>query len=565
MSGQRTGSSHQAKRPRLGERTMLACIGCKQKKLKCDGQSPKCQNCVRTGRDCLVEDPGTGLHRPRDYMKSLEARVAYLEGLLQQARPEVALDHFGANNEGGGRDRGREVDQHASATAASHNGGPTQPMSIMHMPSALAPNLQAHHSSFEDVDFSRALRAPSVDADDHHVDTLSSEVALLCLSAAGREPHYFGPSSAVSFSRIVSATMGLASTGGSSQHSHAGRGKDINPEVVREVPLRLPSPTLRANLSEAYFNNIHPQYPFLHKPTFQIWEETCLKASLDGDLSSVNGSTLFFVLMIYSIGSLVLGQSHYDAAEVAQSVFLTTLSMLRAHPLSVFTSRSWFQLAYDHSILLLYRHYMMGGLPANHPTPDGTGGGGHGATLNDNEATERVLEECAVRAREMCMLYRRVYQSSSVQFTWGSLHILFLGGLTYLYCLWRSKRVRDSTRQADVVTTCMACTTVLIIIAERWNLATSYRDIFEALSQRTISMICNDGQKPAAAAAPGGVNNTSLPAIGPGPGAEADMHAAFGGGAAPSMQDWIMGLDDLSIPQESEWLVQELLQGVRDY
>ncbi|KAI3530279.1 hypothetical protein CSPX01_14935, partial [Colletotrichum filicis] len=236
------------------------------------------------------------------------------------------------------------------------------------------------------------------------------------------------------------------------------------------------------------------------------------------------------------------------------------LNYSRAHPLSVFTSRSWFQLAYDHSILLLYRHYMMGGSPAaNQSTPDNTG---HGGNLNDNETTERVLEECAVRAREMCMLYRRVYQPSSVQFTWGSLHILFLGGLTYLYCLWRSKRVRDSTRQADVVTTCMACTTVLIIIAERWNLATSYRDMFEALSQRTISMVCNDGQKPAAAAAPSG--NTSLPAIESGPVA-GDMHAAFGGGAAPSMQDWIMGLDDLSIPQESEWLVQELLQGVRDY
>lgn len=33
MSSQRAGA-HTAKRPRLGERTMLACIGCKQKKLK---------------------------------------------------------------------------------------------------------------------------------------------------------------------------------------------------------------------------------------------------------------------------------------------------------------------------------------------------------------------------------------------------------------------------------------------------------------------------------------------------------------------------------------------------
>ncbi|KAF5510549.1 Positive regulator of purine utilization [Colletotrichum siamense] len=721
MSSQRA-STHTAKRPRLGERTMLACIGCKQKKLKCDGQSPKCQNCVRTGRDCLVEDPGTGLHRPRDYMKSLEARVAYLEGLLQQVRPEVALDHFGSNE-------GHDADH----SAPPPTGSTSQPMPIMHMPTAF-PALP-EQSSFEDVDFSRALRAPSIDADDHHVDMLSSEVALLCLSAAGREPHYFGPSSAVSFSRIVSATMGLASRGGSSQHSHAGRAKGPGSEVPREVPLRLPSPTLRANLSQAYFNNIHPQYPFLHKPTFQIWEESCLKASLEGDLSSVSGVSLFFVLMVYAIGSLVLGQSHYDAAEAYYSMALdhiaavldldslesiqailscavysirspvgvslwkvsgmairhcielgyhrsaekyhkntdaltkemskrcfwvaydidrvvaftlgrpvgipddsidvelpldmddenitsgglmanprtnptgpptlmtgfvhaiklrrlwtkisdnlyppsirrcgnhcgqrATVESLRqeldewrvntpdqldysvSHPLSVFTSRSWFQLAYDHSILLLYRHYMMA-LPGSH-TPANCN---DSTNVNDIEATERALEECAVRAREMCLLYRRVYQSSSVQFTWGSLHILFLGGLTYLYCLWRSKRVRDSIRQADVVTTCMACTTVLIIIAERWNLATSYRDIFETLSQRTITMVCNDGHKP---------GPTSLPAIGPGP--SMDSHVPMSGTSPSGMQDWINDLDPMAIPQESEWLVQQLnlLQGVREF
>lgn len=221
------------------------------------------------------------------------------------------------------------------------------------------------------------------------------------------------------------------------------------------------------------------------------------------------------------------------------------LDYSRSHPLSVFTSRSWFQLAYDHSILLLYRHCMIGS-----PAPDGSGKG----SMSDDKATERALEECAVRAREMCLLYRRVYQSSSVQFTWGSLHILFLAGLTYLYCLWRSKRVRDSVRQADVVTTCMACTTVLIIIAERWNLATSYRDIFEALSQRTISMVCNDGHKPAP---------VSLPALGPGP--SMDSQPSLGGESPLPLQDWIMGLDDMTIPQETEWLVQELLQGVREY
>jgi len=98
---------------------------------------------VRSNRDCLVEDPATGLHRPRDYLRSLEARVAYLESLLQQSRPEVALDHLGAAG--------------------------------------------VPQSALEQV-------SPSREADDENIDDLSSDVALLCLSAAGREPHYFGPS-----------------------------------------------------------------------------------------------------------------------------------------------------------------------------------------------------------------------------------------------------------------------------------------------------------------------------------------------------------------------------------
>jgi hypothetical protein len=159
MSSERNSGSH-PKRQRIGERTMLACTGCKQKKLKvsiiatgryvmfaqalqCDGQTPKCLNCVRSNRDCLVEDPATGLHRPRDYLRSLEARVAYLESLLQQSRPEVALDHLSAAG--------------------------------------------VPQSAVEQV-------SPGWEACDENIDDLSSDVALLCLSAAGREPHYFGPS-----------------------------------------------------------------------------------------------------------------------------------------------------------------------------------------------------------------------------------------------------------------------------------------------------------------------------------------------------------------------------------
>lgn len=354
--------AHVAKRPRLGERTMLACIGCKQKKLKVSGlcsPSPSSasdpsdqplsldsatakvhhvriaseqgevsnfkayhiasRSKLTTSLDCLVEDPGTGLHRPRDYMKSLEARVAYLEGLLQQARPEVALDHFGPGE--GDRDADSSPAPPGPAPAAT-----SPPMPVRQMPSSF-PTLPEPSSIEDGSGFPRGLQLSSVEADDQHVDVLSSEVALLCLNAAGREPHYFGPSSAVSFSRIVSVTMGLATgaRGGSSQSTRGdNRRTGIGPEVPRDVPLRLPSPRLRANLSEAYFKNIHPQYPFLHKPTFDIWEESCMRASLEGSLHNVSGVSLFFVLMVSRAHHSVPALSGDSEVCVAYSIYRST-------------------------------------------------------------------------------------------------------------------------------------------------------------------------------------------------------------------------------------------------
>lgn len=507
---------------------------------------------------------------------------------------------------------------------------------------------------------------------------------------------------------------------------------------------------------EAYFTNIHPQYPFFHRPTFCNWENDCWRAASEGTLDRLPDMAIFSSFMVYAIGSLVLGQQSHniDAAEAYYGVALdriagildldslesiqailfcavysirspvgvslwkisgmairhcielgyhvdadkyrrpaadpltkeiskrcfwvaydidrvaaftlgrplgipedaidvelpldvndeditatglacpprnqasgpptlmtgaihaiklrrlwtqlsdhlyptrsgqqcinndcisrnTTFASLRAkleewrasapdyldqsassRPLSVFASKSWFQLAYDHSILLLYRHYMVS-------TPPSTGSN----TVDDQQTSvDAILEECFLRAKNICLLYRRIYQSSSVQFTWGSLHILFLGGLTYLFCLWRSARIRAATKQADIVTVCLACSTVLIIVAERWNLATSYRDIFEALSQKTIAMVCDGGSHSnksreshssltTTADTSGDYDNgNSIPTDTTF--AEAQAQQEPQNTSHPSMsylEDWPLGLDDVAIPQESEWLIQELLRGV---
>lgn len=239
-----------------------------------------------------------------------------------------------------------------------------------------------------------------------------------------------------------------------------------------------------------------------------------------------------------------------------------TLDYSPSRPLSVFASKSWFQLAYNYSILLLYRHYITG-------TPNSSRNRRFPQNTDSRDASDGAFEVCAAHAREICLLYRRIYQSqgSHVQFTWGSLHILFLAGLTYLYCLWRSPRLRMSTQQTAVMSTCMACSTVLVIIADRWSQASSYRDIFETLSQRTISMMYHDNRgaeplrlglsglcMPSTASNPAYANATGDPS------AISANEAEF----AP-LQDWITGLDYMPIPGDPRWLAQELIQGIREF
>ncbi|KAJ5612563.1 hypothetical protein N7510_005757 [Penicillium lagena] len=651
--------------------------------------------------ECLVEDPATGLHRPRDYMQGLEARVAYLEGLLQNYQQEILPDNQDS------------------------------------------PSTDPRVASADDTNSVAAESTPNL-------DLLSNEVALLCLSAAGREPQFFGPSSAVFFSRIASASIDLPlKRSGWKDPPHIGDNSEYHTRSRWSPmpPVELPSPMKAAILSQAYFKSIHPQYPFLHRPTFQSMEKECLSASALGDVSTADSASLFFVLMAYAIGSLVLGQTETEAApvyfswaldliapllhtdglqsiqallccavysirsyngaslwklsgmairqcvelgyhrstekyrtrvdsltkeiskrcfwvaydldcvasfilgrpkgipdnaidvelpvdiddenitfsgflqpprsspgeprtsmtgvihviklrqlwsKISNNLYLnifrlgernsydsTLVENLRqeleewrsgapddldtsnAPPLSVFESPNWFYIAYDYSLLLLYRPRITCPL----------------AALEESQSIDAAFQVCADSARDICQRYRRLYQSRGrVQFTWGSLHILFLAGLTFNYCLWRSRRLRESTPQSVVVNTCMACTTLLVIIAERWSQASSYRDIFESLSERTINMMSGDnrrtesegmGVSPSAQVAELLAPLTSDPKV------NLDdldwMNSDHNQARPPNMeayapfQEWIMGLDYMPSAGDPQWFTQELLNDMGDF
>ena len=118
---------------------------------------------------------------------------------------------------------------------------------------------------------------------------------MLCLRSAGGEPHYFGTSSAYSFTKLFSATLravraqgpGLTLSGVPDAAVHS-----------RPTPTPAPLPDAAATrvLSAAYFEQVHSQFPFLHRPTYYKWEEEVLRACEGG--YTPNPTHLFFVYAV---------------------------------------------------------------------------------------------------------------------------------------------------------------------------------------------------------------------------------------------------------------------------
>ncbi|RMJ05242.1 hypothetical protein CDV36_014078, partial [Fusarium kuroshium] len=538
---------------------------------------------------CLVEDPITKRYQPRNYLETLEERVTMLESLLEQQRAATA----------------------AAAAAAG-----------------VTPSDNANTDS---------LQLSSIDAEEAETSDLPSKAGMLCANASGAEPAYFGSSSAFTFSRLIHACLRDDLPQRPLKRAHPGG----------NAPSPCPLPDYEAGLvlSNAYFDNIHLQYPFLHEVTFRTWEKQVAGLLGDDEGSSQGPVPLFFVYMVYAIGALLVPrpssspQGLYVSAllyvdhvfslrsmeaiqgilccamyslrsssgpsiwklsglalrqcvelgyhrsptrfrsirdphrlELRKSVFWcawsidctcalllgrpltlrlqeidaefpvdsitldgsgdssgemssrlatstvlgkhffrlrciwggihdalfsnvttgpleykanqTSVGQLRAEldvwlstaapppprtgpEISIFPSQEWYRMAYNETILLLYR-----------------------GLLSDSEGTpDSVFLECMQAAEALCQTYRRKYLGSSIGYTWQAVHALFLAGLTYLHCLWACPAARDATRYDDASAMFTSCTMLLAIMAERWEGAEPYRDIFEVLSRRALRMM----------------------------------------------------------------------------
>lgn len=211
---------------------------------------------------CLVEDPVTRRHRPRNYLETLERRVAFLESALKVHRPDLITDHF------------------------YHD----QPQSTSH---AVAAPLVTETPQGDTHGSPSTSSKPDNDAREHTgLDELASKVGLLSLNAAGAEPYYLGSSSTFAFSRLISSSLRQVVLD-SPKYGSLSNQPSENSNLP--VPCPLPDYDVAVRLSTAYFQNINAQYPFLHEPTFRAWETTIL-SGIEGLETIDSGPFIFFFL-----------------------------------------------------------------------------------------------------------------------------------------------------------------------------------------------------------------------------------------------------------------------------
>lgn len=125
---------------------------------------------------------------------------------------------------------------------------------------------------------------------------LASQVGTLSLNAAGAEPQYLGPSSTFAFARLIRPIITRVhpvTSANVSDAEHDPHNSTISP---------LPDPQTARILSNAYFDNVHTQYPFLYESQFRGWESTFVLFEPSWSGVEFDPVALFFLNMVSVLG-----------------------------------------------------------------------------------------------------------------------------------------------------------------------------------------------------------------------------------------------------------------------
>ncbi|KAJ5551788.1 hypothetical protein N7535_000271 [Penicillium sp. DV-2018c] len=220
-------------------RNRAACRRCQRRKIRCDGDVPRCASCRKANVDC-VNDGKQEVNRT--YIANLQKRVQWLESLLKEHDPTIQLEE------------GPQVDPSDVPQFESTDECTQLESSILgppHTGRLLTPNHEQPVPA--DAQPTRAQSRPA------------HEIGLVSLSS-DEAPRYIGPSSGYFLANLIFSNAG--------RRTGPSKGSDISKQPISlspglfNSPAPLPSRKEDAmELTSKYFSSVHLVYPFLHQPT----------------------------------------------------------------------------------------------------------------------------------------------------------------------------------------------------------------------------------------------------------------------------------------------------------
>jgi hypothetical protein len=230
------------------------------------------------------------------YISSLRSRVQWLESIIRTNCPDIDLAQGPrVLNDSGDNDAVGERETAAvHLPSAPQSGAQVQGESSVPLHPDVATSDQNVHVSNE-IPTSSSLQQTG----------LAHEIGLVSLSA-GTDPKYIGPSSGYFFAKLVLACARQGKRGSPPQElqQNVNRSSRLFPQGSLSIPSApLPeSMDYTIEISEAYFETIHLQYPFIHQPShMKLIEHVYAEAE-------PNPIAAFQVYLVLAIGATVLSR-----------------------------------------------------------------------------------------------------------------------------------------------------------------------------------------------------------------------------------------------------------------
>ncbi|RMY82199.1 hypothetical protein D0864_08118 [Hortaea werneckii] len=217
---QNIGNNAQVPKPKR-----IACVLCRKRKLKCDGEKPACGTCSRLQHDCAYDEVRRKSGPKRGYVKALEARLQQVETLLKtQDDQPSGQGNRSSNRDGNAGEQNKEAD--------------SQPLQYGNM----VPDFPNIAGGFDNTDI-----LPQDFIND--TDT-------------------FEPMSQDQY--IDTSFGGMSSANNNNNNNLDMPSEESFPWEMISLGLDEPMPPQDVidELNQAYFDKIHPTLPMLHKPRY---------------------------------------------------------------------------------------------------------------------------------------------------------------------------------------------------------------------------------------------------------------------------------------------------------